>query len=108
MREEMIAEMALIKAQISELDERYSELSQEAGLDKLDPGLYPVGRVLVEVQENRRFDSKRAGVLFSKERFPDLYEEVVNPTKAKKLLTSSQYREAQTRFPNNKITIKVM
>lgn len=102
------AQFLLNKNKIKELEEANEELLTQAGVRTEQLGTYSVGRFIVEVGRNARFNAALAA-----EKYPlsddtmKLYKAEVDGTLAKKHLSPAEYEQLQVVFPKNKVEIKL-
>lgn len=108
--EQLLQEFYLNKNKIKELTDRNGEISAELALAQRPTGRTEVGKLVVEISSNTRFDPALATELFplgeNGENF-NLYKAQVDATLAKKFLSDEDYRRCQKIFPNNKVEVKL-
>ncbi len=110
MDEATLAKYYLNKSKIKQLEEENEDLLNQMGVRQAPVGTYVHGKFVVEVTENKRFDSSIATKLYplgEDGENMELYSASVDSSLAKKYLDAEAYAACQKVFPNNKIEVKV-
>jgi hypothetical protein len=110
MNEDSLALYYLNKSKIKQLEEENEDILNELGLRQAAVGTYVEGKFVVEVTENRRFDSSIATKLYplgENGENMELYSASVDSALAKKHLDPEAYAACQKIYSNNKVEIKV-